>query len=354
MKNKPKVFLYGSNYASVINSLALGYKRSGIPLRAVSFDYTRSKYNIYSEIKCICGKNNPGKLRLFFYKIKAVFILVNHLLWCDVAHIYGSHGRFVFWLFGKLAKNKIVTFLGSDVRVAKIELAINPYYHYAYNNEKYENKADKINDTDSLVKFLKKLGYTFIVWDVDVFINRQITDQVKIVPHASINMCSSAATSNNNGRKKVMIIHSPTAPVSKGTDFVLKAIEELKRKNIPFDFKILRHLTNDEYQHALQEADIYVDQLIWGAYGVAAQQALEMGKVVVAYLSDERISKLYGEDVPIQNATVDNLASVLENLINNEELRKQISRQSRAYYEKMHTPQKVAARMLEAYNTFMK
>ncbi len=354
MKDKPKVFLYGSNYASVINSLALGYELSGVPLRAVSFDYNRSKYNIYSKIKCICKTNNPGKFLLAFYKIKAVFVLVKHLLWCDVAHIYGSHGRFVFWLVGKLAKTKIVTFLGSDVRVAKTELAINPYYHHALNNDNYENKQDKINATDELVTWLKKLGYSFIVWDVAVFIKKEITDRVKIVPHASINMSVAATGTVNEERKKVMIIHSPTAPVSKGTEFVLKAIEQLKEKGVPFEFKILRHLTNDEYQQALQETDIYVDQLIWGAYGVAAQQALQMGKVVVAYLSDERISSLYGKDVPIQNATVDNLASVLEGLIRNEELRKQIPARSKAYYEKMHDPQKVAGKMLEAYNSFMK
>jgi glycosyltransferase involved in cell wall biosynthesis len=354
MKNKPKVLLYGTNYASVINSLARGFAESGVPVRAVSFDYKRSQYNIYSCINCICGVNNPGRLRLMFYKIKGLFVVIRHLLWCDVAHIYGSHGRFIFWVIGKLAKNKFVTFLGSDIRVAKKELAVNPYYQFAFYNKDYENKADGTNDADALVKYLHDLGYAFIVWDVGMFINRAITNKVAIVPHASVNMVDAPLPATDAGDKKVLIIHSPTAPVSKGTDFVLNAISKLKEKNIPFEFTILRNLTNEKYQQALQEADIYVDQLIWGAYGVATQQALQMGKVVVAYLAPERVRELYGEEVPIQNATIDNLAEVLEKLVNDKALRMQLAERSRAYYQKMHEPQKVAVKMLAAYNTFMK
>ncbi len=65
----------------------------------------------------------------------------------------------------------------------------------------------------------------------------------------------------------------------------MKAVEKLKEKNIPFEFKLLKNIPNEEYQQLVMEADIYVDQLIWGGYGVAAQQALQMGKVVVAYMT---------------------------------------------------------------------
>jgi hypothetical protein len=228
-----------------------------------------------------------------------------------------------------------------------VELAFNPFYKYAFYNEAYEYKHESHNQSDALLRYLTKLKYGFIVWDTGTFIDRKITKKIGIVPHASVNNIQNIFFRPENGRK-VLIIHSPTAPVAKGTEFVLKAIEILEHKGIPFEFKLLTNLPNEEYQRILLEADIYVDQLIWGGYGVAAQQALQMGKVVVAYMNPE-ILKLFEGDLPVQNATINNLAEVLEKLITNRELREQISTQSLLFYETTHEPGNVAKKMLATY-----
>lgn len=353
MKKNPKVFLYGTNCASVVNSLTIGFKKINIPVKSVSFDYKRSVYNNYSEITCICSDNHPGRFKQYLYKIKGLIILIRYLLWCDVIHVYGSCGKLSYWLMAKLAKYKFVTFVGSDIRMPEIELATNPFFKYAYNDEGYEYKQESNNDTNSLVHYLESLNYGIIVWDTEIFVDRKITSKVGIVPHASTNKLQNNFITNAITDKKVLIIHSPTAPVAKGTLFVLKAIEKLKEKNISFEFRLLENLPNEEYQQIMMEADIYVDQLIWGGYGVAAQQAMQMGKVVVAYMTPERL-KIYGDSLPIQNATIDNLAELLEKLIADRELRKQISRQSVLYYENMHQPENVARKMLATYKFLSK
>lgn len=352
MKNKPKVFLFGTNCASVLNNLTIGFEKTGVPVKTVSYDFKRSKYNNYSKINCICGDNDPGKFKQQFYKIKGLFMLIQHLLWCDVVHVYGNMSRTSFWVISKLAKHKYVTFVGSDIRMPDKELAINPYFKYAYQNEGYEYKIEATNNTPDLLKFLKGLGFMFIVWDMDMFLDRSIIGRAEIVPHASMNMEADRNLAQPGDPKKILVVHSPTAPVAKGTYYVLTAIEKLRSKNIFFEFKLLKHLPNEEYQRALREADIYVDQLIWGGYGVAAQQALQMGKVVVAYISPERI-KMYGEEMPVQNATINNLEEVLEKLISSDDLRKKIGEQSETYYKKMHEPGKVATKMLAAYSVLM-
>jgi len=353
MKSKPKVLLYGTNCASVINSLTIGFKKINIPVKAVSFDFNRSIYNNYSEIECICRDNHPGAVKLYFYKLKGLLILVRYLLWCDVVHIYGTKQNLHYWLIAKLSKYKFVTFVGSDIRMPEIELGVNPFFKYAYYNDGYEYKNESDNDANKIVRYLTKLNYGIIVWDTEIFIDRKITDKVGIVPHASMNKLQKDYIKNSSLHKKVLIIHSPTATIAKGTEFVLNAIEKLKEKNISFEFRLLKNLSNEEYQRVIMEADIYVDQLIWGAYGIAAQQALQMGKVVVAYMTPERLN-IYGDHLPIQNATINNLAEVLEKLIGNSELREQISRQSVLYYEKMHQPEIVAAKMLTTYKLLSK
>lgn len=353
LKSKPKIFLYGTNCASVINSLTIGFERINIPVKSVSFDYKRSVYNNYSKIKCICTDNQPGRIKQYLYKAKGLLMLIHHLLWCDVVHVYGNNNKLLYWLMAKLAKFKFVTFVGSDIRVPEIELQINPFYKYAYYDNGYEQKKESNNDANGIVQFLATLNFGFIVWDTETFINRKITSKVGIVPHSSVNKLQEGFIKKSRPDKKVLIIHSPTAPVAKGTQFVLKAIEKLKEKNIPFEFKLLKNLPNEEYQQFLIDADIYIDQLIWGAYGVAAQQALQMGKVVIAYITPERL-KLYGRTLPVQNANINNLAEVLEKLIVNSELRKQISVESILYFEKVHQPEIVAKKMLETYRLLSK
>lgn len=353
MKESPKVLLYGTNCASVINSLTLGFKKINIPVKSLSFDFNRSVYNNYSAIKCICTDNNPGNFKQYLYKIKGFILLIRYLLWCDVVHIYGTKRKLHYWLIAKLAKYKFVTFVGTDIRIPEVELALNPFYKYAYYDDDYECKRELNNESDKLVHYLAGLDYGFIVWDTETFIDRKITSKVGIVPHASINKLPTNFKKNKATEEKVLVIHSPTAPVAKGTEFVLKAIEKLKEKNIPFEFKLLKNIPNEEYQQLLMEADIYVDQVIWGAYGVAAQQALQMGKVVVAYIAPVRL-KLFGDNLPVQNANIYNLAEVLEKLIVDSELRKQISGKSVLYYENMHQPDNVARRMLATYGLLSK
>lgn len=341
--------LYGTNCASVLNSLTIGFKKNNIPVKSVSFDYKRSLYNNYSEIICICSDNYPGKMKQFLYKVKGLVILIRYLLWCDLIHVYGNCSKLSYWLMAKLAKYKFVTFVGSDIRMPEVELATNPYFKYAYYNDGYEYKQESKNNSKSVVHYLESLNYGIIVWDTEKFIDRKIMSKVGIVPHASINNNpQNNIIKNTYTEKKVLVIHSPTAPVAKGTEFVLKAIEKLKRKNISFEFRLLENIPNEQYQQIIMEADIYIDQLIWGGYGIGAQQALQMGKVVITYMTPERI-KMYGENCPIQNATIDTLPQVLEKLILNSDLRKQVCRQSVLYYEKMHKPEKVAEKMLNTY-----
>lgn len=341
-----KIFLFGSNCASVMNNLCLGFKENNQKVKAISFDFKRSPYNNFDKITCVCTDNDPGRLKLYFYKLKGLLMLIRWLLWSDVVHVYGNISKLSYWVISLLGKYKFITFVGSDIRVPEIELAKNSYFKYAYENPDYEYKSEINNHTSDILKYLRKLKFNFIVWEVDIFINEEFLSHTARVPHAStINLNVQEAPAQ---KKIPLIVHSPTAPVAKGTPFVLAAIEKLKSKNIPFEFILLKNLPNNEYQQALAKADIYLDQFIWGAYGVAAQQAMQMGKVVVNYLTPHRI-EMYGPDCPIQNATIDNLPDVLENLILNTEERQRIAAASIKYYEQQHKPSAVAKKMLAAY-----
>ena len=76
------------------------------------------------------------------------------------------------------------------------------------------------------------------------------------------------------------------------------------------DLEIVEGLPHDEAFERYRNADIVVDQLNAGWYGVFAIECLALGKPVVTFLHDEavrRTEEAYGVEVPLRSATAETL-----------------------------------------------
>ena len=101
-----------------------------------------------------------------------------------------------------------------------------------------------------------------------------------------------------------------------------------------------------------RRADVIVDQLNAGWYGVFAIEAMALGKPVVAFLHDEasrRTEEAFGIEVPIVNATKQTLVAALRPLVESPEERRRVGAASRAYVEQVHDVDRVADRLLALY-----
>jgi glycosyltransferase involved in cell wall biosynthesis len=99
-------------------------------------------------------------------------------------------------------------------------------------------------------------------------------------------------------------------------------------------------------------ADLVVDQLNAGWYGMFAIETMALGKPVVAFLHEEatkRTEEAFGLEVPIVHATKDTLADVLEDLVSRPDELRRIGAASRAYVEQVHDLSAVADRLLDLY-----
>lgn len=348
---QPKVLLLGYNYASVMNSLFEGFKETGVPCRALSFELHRSFFNHYDNIECVYKKKYKSRLAINWYRLKGLVKLFRYLLWCDVIHVFYdtavTGSRVELKLFRAMKKKKFINFLGSEVRNPQVTMRMDPYFERAFKDPGYEYKDESEKQSNQIQSAYANAGFVPIVWDTDIYINPSIFPVYHVIPHASQNHIAQKAEKKNG---PVLIIHSPSAPVAKGTKYVLEAIEELHRRGTEnFEFKLLKNIPNNVYQEYVSNADILIDQMIWGAYGIASAQALAYGKVVVCYLLPYRVEKYYGKDCPIVNANIDNLPDVLETLIRDEGMRKRIGEESKSYFKKTHAPEQVAKKMLKAY-----
>ena len=147
--------------------------------------------------------------------------------------------------------------------------------------------------------------------------------------------------------RRPVILHAPSSRRRKGTEQIVAAVDGLDA-----DLRIVEGLTHDEAFELYREADIVVDQLNAGWYGVFAIECLALGKPVVTFLLDEavrRTEEAYGVEVPLVSATAETLREQLRPLVEDAALRHRIGAASRAYAEKLHDIDAIAGRLVELY-----
>ena len=148
-------------------------------------------------------------------------------------------------------------------------------------------------------------------------------------------------------RRRPVILHAPSSRRRKGTEHVVAACEALEA-----DLEIVEGLRHDEAFERYRNADIVVDQLNAGWYGVFAIECLALGKPVVTFLHEEavrRTEQAYGVEVPIRSATAETLREALRPLVADAALRRQVGGASRAYAERLHDIDAIAGQLLGLY-----
>ena len=148
-------------------------------------------------------------------------------------------------------------------------------------------------------------------------------------------------------RPRPVILHAPSSRRRKGTDEVIAACAGLDA-----DLVLVEGLHHTEAFERYREADIVIDQLNAGWYGLFAIECMALGKPVVSFLHEEAVRRTeseLGERVPIVSATKDDLRATLGPLVASAAERKRIGAESRGYAERVHDLERVADRLLALY-----
>ena len=146
----------------------------------------------------------------------------------------------------------------------------------------------------------------------------------------------------------ITIIHAPSNYHVKGTAFIDKTISNLKIKYPSINYKRLHGMPKTEIINELINADIVIDQMLVGSYGVLAVEAMALKKPVVCYIRPDLWENMKDYS-PIVNANPDNLEEVLESLINNKNKLVEIGEKSREYVLEYHSPKKIAQKILKIF-----
>jgi glycosyltransferase involved in cell wall biosynthesis len=148
-------------------------------------------------------------------------------------------------------------------------------------------------------------------------------------------------------RERPVVVHAPSSRAKKGTEHVIAACEQLG-----VELDLVEGLDHREAFERYRNADLVVDQLNAGWYGVFAIEAMALGKPVVTFLHEEavhRTEEAFGIEVPLVRATKESLAEVLRPLVASPDERRRIGAASRAYVERVHDIERIADRLLDLY-----
>ena len=173
---------------------------------------------------------------------------------------------------------------------------------------------------------------------------RWVPDAEVIPPGIDIRGLEAAPPSE---RVRPRVLHAPSSRRRKGTDAVVAACAEL-----PVELEIVEGLDHRAALERYRAADIVVDQLNAGWYGVFAIEAMALGKPVVTFLHDEavrRTEEAFGVEVPLVRATKETLVEALRALVESPAERRRVGAASRAYVERVHDADVVADRLLDVY-----
>jgi hypothetical protein len=265
----------------------------------------------------------------------------------DLVHFYFGHSFLPYqldapWL-RRMGKRVVIEFLGSDVRMPSVEARRNPHYVRI----EMENDARAIR----LLRLWSKVtGGHVIVGDHSL-------DTV-LAPHfphihvvgQRVDMRPLAPMPPDPSARSMRVVHSPTHLAAKGTEFVRRATAELAAGGAPIDYVEVHDLSHHEALEIYRSADLIVDQLCAGSYGVFAAEAMSLAKPVVCFLLPE-LEALYPADLPIINANPATLKDVLAEWVDRPRERHERGLASRAYAERIHDHRVVARRLLDVYVT---
>lgn len=177
-------------------------------------------------------------------------------------------------------------------------------------------------------------------------------DALRWVPHADVLPpgidVASIEPVPPGERARPVVLHAPSSRRRKGTEHVVAACEGLD-----VELRLVEGLPHDEAFPLYRDADIVVDQLNAGWYGLFAIECMALGKPVVTFLRDDpvaRTEEALGTPVPIVSATAATLRTRLEELVAaGPDGRRRIGAASRAYAERVHDVERVTDRLLDLY-----
>lgn len=333
-----------------------GLRKLGV--KAVGFNLAPRVFQSENNIYAI--SNHRNLLIRVFKNLNFCLIFFYHLSTATHVHwVYGSKSKvaqILLILLKLFRKKKVVEFCGSDVRSLEKMCADIEFFGIDRFDAQLRRQLGTEESSNQTQKRFKDSGFNAIFNSPELvdYVNHHIFPEFykynRSVIIKDITTDNSHQTSPSTIPK---IVHIPSNPTIKGTDDFLVAAERLKREGIA-DFEIISGVSHSIALGKISNADIVVDQLVIGEYGVLSIEAMALGKPTVCFIRPKLWNTYTNEfeSFPIVNANIINIYDVLKDLAlkPNTELM-EIGRKGCDFVTKYHSHLHNAKNLLDIYKT---
>lgn len=289
--------------------------------------------------------NKEKYVKLPIYAIKIGVFAVKSLVQYDVLHSHFGESLLPFNLdayFYHLFNFKCFSeFHGSDIRFMYNMDIDYPYYKNNYPTEK--NRKKNVRRLNRLLKHVNGI----IIHDYELLPHLPNTGKPVFIVPLRVNVLEILPQYPKiTQHRKPVIVHAPSKRATKGTEGILKKLREVSGD---YELILVENTPHKEAMEIYRNADIIIDMISYGTYGVLSIEAMAMGKPVITYLSPEVKAK-FPKELPIVSTDFDGLPKVVDYLIANPQIRYKLGVQGRKYVERYHDHVKVTRYLYDIYD----
>lgn len=166
--------------------------------------------------------------------------------------------RWELWLYKKFNVKTIFTFHGSDARPSYLNGSIFP----AGRPVDWLSMKHRTNSLKRRVERIEKYADAIFAYPaISHFFTKPFFDQVIFGNPVILPARPKSTGKKNLSKRKVIVLHCPSAPASKGSGEIRKIINNLKEDGLDVELKELTDVPNHMVHEALAEADLVLDSM---------------------------------------------------------------------------------------------
>lgn len=145
-------------------------------------------------------------------------------------------------------------------------------------------------------------------------------------------------------KETIRIGHAPTNRLAKGTDAIIEALYEIKKRH-QIEIEIIENQPHEKALSLKNSCNIFIDNIGEIGYGINSLESLYMGIPTAVQIMPD-LEELI-PDHPFININKDNIVQKLTEVIESNKLRNEYSLASRNWVLKYHNSDKICQKILE-------
>ena len=228
---------------------------------------------------------------------------------------------------------------GSDVRLPSHHVEIEPWSPFRSMDPDVYKRMEA---------FAKRTARIFNAYPGPVFISTP--DLIEFVPAATwcpviVDPERWASAQGVFERNIPIVAHAPSSSDMKGSDLIDPLLERLHADGV-IEYRRVQDIEPKEMPAIYGDADIVVDQLALGSYGVAACEAMAAGRIVLGHVSEQVRSaaqEAAGLDLPILEVTPDSIVERIRELLADRESARDTAARGPEFVRTLHDGRRSAS-----------